>query len=1748
MASLRRKVGNYAWLMVSLLLVFGVGIALYVMETENRGSYFHQLRFRQLGETARGFETNLASFNTLAREHRQIVARELTGVLALRETLARIQEMQVQGAVATQAAGTQSHPGLARAQQAQTGLMLFYEGRCADGGTLKPQGWLAERLLERARLLNPDSQAAASPAPEPEPAAEDPNTVPEPKKTLKNQILNLETQMCAAGALASIPPGEMLAWGNAIAKAAGRIRADAEAIELEGYSGTAAATARDIREILSTSLQLLQAGLNGVSKNQTEKNIESLEHERLTQFVQEQIAKFWSGELSAFWRNPAQANQQVLQAAAAATPAEIRKSMDALNRLVQIVEQRYTAPDSPLSPSAKQHRLAVDFVQAPTISGVPICTREKDFLQSFVFPGGASGPYVSSHYAIGNCIVQSQLAYVASFSELLALEADQFALVMIADAKGRLLYSGSAEPGSDNQFNVNIRDLLGLSAEEAEQAGGEQGEPTNRSLIREIDYLGVPHLAYVLPHKLNTRHVQIQDDIASPEKNASTGEGETGTRNVLAQQRLESLYFVGLIPERQVKSDKLRLSPGFYSVLLAIAIAILLGFVFLKIKWIHIAAAFTRWDRRFATFAVVLMTLLIAIGSTTLLVYSSVRQDFKADAAHALHRIASRFEDEFNQVLYTADKLLTDPQLTARVLGTANTADNPACAADAPEDNRASPAGKSLCSTFMCEKKDTSGSLFGEVTSGWYLHNLEENRSALADCTGAVQQPDLHSLENILILDENGKVSGDLVRGSEKLVQLISRPDLSKRHYFQQAKSGDVLLWPVTRQVSSDEAPETNNAKATATEEHIADIPIAIERILSVSNGSLSTQVALPLEQLCTAVKPGNGTYFPGFNRLCDARSTADGASAPAASPRPLALSFGFSLEVARAPLLPSNLKFAVIDNASGTVLYHSQPRRSLVESFYEETEFDAALLAYTRANTARQRSVEEDDPPFFDGLYRGERTRFYLSPINSRLPWTLIVFHEKEYLGAYPALQFALSLMIGIGALVLICTLVLILGAKWKGITSCLWPRLEGVGFYWKWVRRLLVIAAVESCLLAIIFLSHGPDSYMATVARSFSLFVAGYLALFAMLAVLLHISFRKRFRCDLLPGGAQAKPGCYEGSQKLTRSYALYIWCLLLACVAIPAVGITNAIGVNLLHALADYDTLILDERSEESHKLGCDYHARRGEPCPGGNIPTLRCLDVDLMYAVFAEEGACSNIETGTKTPAEERILLRHESKRSTRQSAGPYDVNFELMLRLISPVWEHAGLLRTLAFDNPAETPEPDTPAQASTTVAADYTYPNFVQLLRAMYESWLGFGVVLATLFLAWLVYQAIRFLARYLLGTGVPVSYRTTPQVLCVDWDNFVEVCRNRSTGDVERLTTDIAAGKRARALCIRPMQRQMQVDCPVWSENCTLRNDVGTARPIDLSTLLCEPGTVDKLARNIARSSHPGPTLLMLENIESAAFDTERRKRLLEFLEQVVLAPRGPAVVIFCDVSPLYLLTNQKQYLANGEDDDKTSYDPAEILRWSKLLAKFSKYYGWAPCLMEIDQQMSVARQTLIKELRVWPQLLPLKDVFTAQIGKRIDSLSEEQVVQFVGAHAGAEYRRRWSLCTRAERLMLYQLANGLIINTRNIEPLEHLIRRGYIERNPHWAIANQSFARFVRSAESSSVFATWMEEADRGVWRLLKVPMLGFALVIIGIIIYSTQQELNSFVTLFSGVLGLIPLLLRNISLLSGNGSGGR
>ena len=180
--------------------------------------------------------------------------------------------------------------------------------------------------------------------------------------------------------------------------------------------------------------------------------------------------------------------------------------------------------------------------------------------------------------------------------------------------------------------------------------------------------------------------------------------------------------------------------------------------------------------------------------------------------------------------------------------------------------------------------------------------------------------------------------------------------------------------------------------------------------------------------------------------------------------------------------------------------------------------------------------------------------------------------------------------------------------------------------------------------------------------------------------------------------------------------------------------------------------------------------------------------------------------------------------------------------------------------------------------------------------------------------------------------------------------------------------------------------------------------------------------------------------------------------------------------------------------------------------------------------------------------ECAVFRELKKIRETVEEDRRFKKGQLSAGEVVEYVGTLAQPFYRRLWLTSTRRERLLLYHLAHGSLVNPMNERLVNWLIRRGLIRRDPALRIANESFRKFILSAESPAAFVElkqFYEDEEGDVWSTVRIPLLTVIVLIAVFIFISSQDTLDYTLALLGGAAASLPILLR-VGALFGFGGG--
>lgn len=950
-------------------------------------------------------------------------------------------------------------------------------------------------------------------------------------------------------------------------------------------------------------------------------------------------------------------------------------------------------------------------------------------------------------------------------------------------------------------------------------------------------------------------------------------------------------------------------------------------------------------------------------------------------------------------------------------------------------------------------------------------------------------------LENLFYLYDDGKLEDTALWSSAKFFRYDSI-DLNDRSYFKKPIKCQVWNTPL---LSSSGKTSCKNG-------------LLAERINNVRDGRKTTQIAIPQ-----------------FTALDSALSLKT-------------LNFGTKLQTFFAPLLPKDFGFLVFENESGDVLYHSDYERELVEDIYIETDNNQKLLRVVAT------SELNNETKSFNANYRGSDYSFVAGRLVKNIPWTLVIFYEKKSLRTMNMLTamtsislFLITIFFTYALLMLVAALrfrsQLTLSAPVLFMRKIFWFNERLKESYINTTKHLIIISLITSVFVWAI------TPFIIKV--NIWLVIAIVSLLLLMLAFKIYKSNEEENKeTDI----STTNSATTEVASRL--DYNMYLLAFFLCFFMTPAFIYSVISSGYFLDKKVTLDAIYLQESFKNNVDRRAEYFALVNDNLSINDTASwpLPCYLGD-------------GLKGGKNYHCQKQFISNYENKSMlathTNNNANALDglwSYLNLNLSFAKSMW-------FLSQNDEDQCISNDVSKGQITTLQCN-NHLKFIGKFRSLFlhaifnNIWML--VLLVPLAFIGLYFFINEWLSKRLVGTDIPQNFRIN--------DSKGQGKTNKLDRLFDYLKID-KANKNHRGKYVQIIRPSKGFITDLFGdvEDLSLVEkyreiNLLQKEPLAIEALLDTNWRIEQVLAtelNITKDS-PAQTIV-LKRLELLSLSSERRFRALEVIEHLMTL-KQINIVILADIAPLYRLINQTAYPNKLSKTDIAT--PAEVLRWSRLMRNFKKVYDWTP-----NSRYTPINPTSYKmveyESTAWPETSNFKQEFIAYHRTVKDAeLSDncpneelirsvnthwkpEQVIEFFGANTGAFYRYRWELCTKAERLLLIQIAGGYSPNPRNLEPLEHLVRRGYIYQSNGWYIVNKSFERFVVSAEEPHIVSAWIEEANESTWKYFRIPIFTVIIVTCGVLAYTASEAIESLMAVFTGLLGLLPLVLRNLSLFKGGNS---
>ena len=768
----------------------------------------------------------------------------------------------------------------------------------------------------------------------------------------------------------------------------------------------------------------------------------------------------------------------------------------------------------------------------------------------------------------------------------------------------------------------------------------------------------------------------------------------------------------------------------------------------------------------------------------------------------------------------------------------------------------------------------------------------------------------------------------------------------------------------------------------------------------------------------------------------------------------------------------PEHVDFAVVDRETGKTLFHSDDGLAMATNFVEDVGGAPALWSLLHAG-ARDT---------IDLVYAGIPTRAHVRPLREGMPWVLIVYRGHEIEDRLTAVTTALSIFFTLLSLVLTAAFAVgvPLVIHWcrpemlEGV-ACSLGRVMGMSSRFRW-------AAGASLALTLALLLYSPwltwtpwpaaNPWLPWNAWNADSAWSPWrvFPFFAVYAVIAAVALV--VYCVL--GVSEPTAGNRYGGRTVRRVLVLSA---VIVCLAVVPAGLwfghhRAALGVGVNHYLVDR-TLESAARAREDYRLDRLKEFGAGE-APAGDR-TLHRLH---------------------KEPEPDEGWLYA----ALRPVVGFSNLSNELMIyRALPPATadDVASLYGTF-----------------SRTFGYDVRWP-FPKLRLGP----------LSVVSLIWLLLVAILVLgiAYFICAICTIVRGRRGGVVELPDADAVLRHLNNGGS----------SPDRPARVIVVYRSDRDREQF--IWK----LKKSSKLLQKHSVRTHL------DKWRRDNK------PPLYVFDDLEEVLEHSTEGRKLLDTLERLV-DTRSP-ILVWSRVVPDYRFsdrfgpTDRWFHNRHGDGEDRRS-------RWSNLAREFRSHLlrgskldqesfdkllaGTSASAMEYEARG--VRKAMRKEADSNPELLH------AAVGVTTDAVADPEwatmraeyagrlAITTLRKCAGSYFNELWVRSTHDERLQLYALARGGVVNSRRTAALSSLVNRGLVEVHDRTGVVrlrSGAFGEFIDQEIDQDDLNAWRKKGGGGGWRVIWPP-LAIAAVLGLAFLAMANPEMRT--TLLTGLLGLLPAAL--------------
>ncbi len=292
------------------------------------------------------------------------------------------------------------------------------------------------------------------------------------------------------------------------------------------------------------------------------------------------------------------------------------------------------------------------------------------------------------------------------------------------------------------------------------------------------------------------------------------------------------------------------------------------------------------------------------------------------------------------------------------------------------------------------------------------------------------------------------------------------------------------------------------------------------------------------------------------------------------------------------------------------------------------------------------------------------------------------------------------------------------------------------------------------------------------------------------------------------------------------------------------------------------------------------------------------------------------------------------------------------------------------------------------------------------------------------------------------------------------------------------------------------------------------------------------------------------GDRPLLCTHLGDALRDDALRRCVLGVLEKLSKLPHGRVIVL--SSVPIAKTRSAVKDQRTEEDDHRLIEFPfendGESARWRSILAEFESVDvsirgGFSSRLAPKASLTQLPdRNWLNEELGAIAGLSSLMGTDYETTLTR--PLTRREVVKEIGKRADWFYRSLWDNCSTDEKIVLTQLSREGVVNPRQVNAVRSLLARGLLRMDPVLKPINNSFGRYVASVFDAEEIDA-LESAGQTAGFNMRRVLMGLILLVLLFLWFTQRDVVDTWITYLGGIAVGMTSVLKIMDSLKGGAS---